>query len=181
MTKTELLEQFLAFGESNGIEATPGQEPGKARFGIEHLGVTAHGTVLCEEDPASLQVICRLPVKTLPRHGAKMGQLLNLLNLRTRFGSFQFDPQDGEVIFRSGFPVHEEIPVQDQIAFGFGMAVANFGQAARRLTAFASIGGGVKSVLHAIVNAGDPDTEPRRPRRSSRNRISGPPHPGGLN
>ncbi len=181
MNHAQLLEHFLAFGKNNGLEVAPGEMPGQARFGIEHLGITARGTVVCEEDPVSLQIICRLPVKTLAQHRTKMVQLLNGLNLRTRFGSFQFDPEDGEVVFRSGLPVHEEVSVPGQIAFAFGMVVASFGQAARRLAAFATVGGEVGPALRAMVESSDPDASTPVPRRPSRKRSPGARRPSGLN
>jgi len=182
MNKSQLLERFFRLCQGHEIEVFATSDPASASFTVEHHGVTVRGTVVCEEGPAEVQIVRRLPFKTLPRHAAGMVQLLNRLNLRTRFRSYQFDPEDREVVFRLGHAVQTESAVSEQLAFAFGMAVATFAPAARHLASFASTGGRVDRVLRASVQPRScPPGKPSSAHLGLHNRHAGPERPTGLN
>jgi hypothetical protein len=79
--------------------------------------------IVCEEDPASLQIICTVPVKVPAEKFAEAALFLHNLNAALRIGSFQFQTESRIIIFRLPLPVHPEADLGRQIGAAFGTAL----------------------------------------------------------
>ena len=76
--------------------------------------------IICEEDPASLQIIGTLPVKVPAEKFAEAALFLHNLNATLRIGSFQLQTESRIIAFRLPLPVHPEADLAEQ----FGAAVS---------------------------------------------------------
>jgi hypothetical protein len=76
--------------------------------------------IVCEESPATLQLVCAFPLKVTREKSLETGRLLHQLNAKLRIGAFNFIAQERLVTYRLVLPVHREIDLPEQFGRALG-------------------------------------------------------------
>ncbi len=123
MNRIDLFNEVKGWLEAEKLRFTPDTDDTdfELRMNLESGLVPVR--IICEEDPASLQIICTVPVKVPAEKFAEAALYLHNLNAALRIGSFQFQTDSRMISFRLPLPIHPEADLGRQIGAGFGTAL----------------------------------------------------------
>ena len=123
MNRTELFNEVKSWLEAEQLAFTANEDEANfsARMNIDSSLVQVR--LLCEESPATLQVICAVPLKVPKDKIAAAGLLLHNLNLRLRIGAFQLISEERLITFRLTLPIRPETDLRKQFGEAFGTAL----------------------------------------------------------
>jgi hypothetical protein len=123
MNRTELFNEVKSWLEADKLEFIADEDDADFLIRMNLDSGLFQVRIICEENPASLQVICTVPVKVPVEKFAETALFLNNLNTFLRIGSFQLWTESRIVIFRLPVPVHPEADLARQFGGVFGMAL----------------------------------------------------------
>ncbi len=109
--------------------------------------------LLCEESPATLQVMCALPVKVPKEKIPAAGLLLHNLNLRLRMGAFHLVQDERVVTFRLAFPIRTDSDLRNQFSEAFGIALSTMEDKLQPLALFLCSTEEARSVVAKLASA----------------------------
>ncbi|MBE0542229.1 MAG: YbjN domain-containing protein [Verrucomicrobia bacterium] len=136
MNRTELFTEVKSWLEAGNILFVSDDET-VFRFRINGDNGLFDVRVLCEDEPATLQVCCPVPVRIPQEKVAETGLLLHNLNARLRIGSFQFHVEERVVEFRLTMPIRPEGELAEQFGQTVGTIVATMDEHVRTLALLA--------------------------------------------
>jgi len=132
MNRTELFTEVKSWLEAGKILFVSDDET------IFRLRINADNglfdvRLLCEDEPATLQVCCPVPVRIPKEKVAETGLLLHNLNARLRIGAFQFHVEERVVEFRLTMPIRLDGELAEQFGQTVGTTVTTMDEHVRAL------------------------------------------------
>lgn len=114
MSVNELFEFFQGWLEATAVHYSA--DPEEHKFFIPSQSEVGDWlvAVVCEEEPLTLQMFCRVPVPVPRAKFAKAAILLQAINVRMRFGGFLMDPETGWIMYRLPVLIMPGIDLLDQ-------------------------------------------------------------------
>jgi hypothetical protein len=123
MNSIELYGEVKSWLEAEEVAFATNEEDRTFGFRMTLEAGFTQVRIVCEESPASVQVICTLPIKVPKDKMGATSLLLHSANLRLRIGAFQFLADDRVITLRLPMPIHQEIDLQQQLRAAFGTAL----------------------------------------------------------
>jgi hypothetical protein len=125
MTRHELFDHLLGWLGDEGIVCTPDSEATSVDFDVSGAGGLWKARILCEDDPAMIQVMCLHPVRVPAGALAEAALLLHQINVTLRIGAFGLDQDTRTLYFRLSMVI-QDAPAEPLIATAFGTAGSTF-------------------------------------------------------
>jgi len=124
MNRSKLFEEVKSWLEAEQLVFIADVEESNFQVRMNLEPALVQVRLLCEESPATLQVMTALPVKVPKEKITAAGLLLHNLNQRLRIGAFQFLVEERLVTFRVAFPIRSECDLPKQFGEAFGTALS---------------------------------------------------------
>lgn len=132
MNRTELFTEVKSWLEAGKISFVSHDET-TFRFRVNADNGLFDVRLLCEEEPAMLQVCCPVPVRVPKAKVAEAGLLVHNLNTCLRIGSFQFLVDERVVQFRLSMPIRPGGQLAEQLCQAVGTTVTTMDEHVRTL------------------------------------------------
>lgn len=132
MNRSELFNEVKSWLESGEITfVAPDEESFRFRVNGDHGLFDVR--LLCEDEPALLQVTCPLPVRIPAEKVSETGLVLHNINTRLRIGAFHFHVEERVVDFRLTMLIRTEAPLAEQFGQTVGTTVTTMDEHIRCL------------------------------------------------
>ena len=132
MNRTELFNEVKSWLEASKISFVSDDES-TFRFRVNADNGLFELRLLCEDEPATLQVCCPVQVRIPEQKIDETSLFLHNLNTRLRVGAFQFHVEDRVVEFRLTMPIQPEGNLTEQFGQTVGTAVSTMDEHIRTL------------------------------------------------
>jgi hypothetical protein len=168
MNCTELFNEVKSWLEAEKILFVSDDEV-MFRFRISADNGLFDIRVLCEEEPAVLQVCCPLTVRVPKEKVCEAGLILHNINTRLRMGSFQFHVEERVVEFRLTMPIRMDGELADQFSQTVGTTVTAMDEHLRSLGLLACATPEAQKALESFKPS--PENQSAEPSPPSRSRF----------
>lgn len=132
MNRSELFNEVKSWLESGKITFLADEEE-SFRFRINGDNGLFDIRLLCEDEPALLQITCPMPVRIPAEKVSETGLVLHNINSRLRIGAFHFHVEERVVDFRLAMPIRPEAPLAEQFGQTVGTTVTTMDEHIRCL------------------------------------------------
>jgi hypothetical protein len=132
MNRTELFTEVKSWLEAGKISFVSDDES-TFRFRISADNGLFDIRVLCEEEPAMLQMCCPVPVRIPKEKVCETALLLQNINTRLRMGAFQLHVEERVVEFRLTMPIRTDGELAEQFSQTVGTTVTTMDDHIRAL------------------------------------------------
>jgi hypothetical protein len=132
MNRSELFTEVKNWLENGEITfVAPDEESFRFRVNGDHGLFDVR--LVCEDEPALLQLTCPVPVRIPPEKVSDVGLVLHNINTRLRMGAFHFHVAERVVEFRLTMPIRSEAPLAEQFGQTMGTALSTMDEFVRPL------------------------------------------------
>jgi hypothetical protein len=136
MNRDQLFQQLQTWLEHKGIDFKVDSAASAVTFDIVGSSGEWPCSLVCEDDPVMLQVICRLPVRVPKAKLPDAALMLHQINGTLRIGCFSIGAEERSILFRLPMLIELERPSDAQIAPALHRAIATFDDQFRLLCSF---------------------------------------------